>query len=137
MDKKLIPSERVKKRPLTVMSDPGFPTAPIVVLDLPALSVVKKQSVRRLRVRRSYRKETEATALLAALKKLRPTRDKDGRLPTLVVLSPYLAQVDHFERLLKHEIDPDAGTLFGFEIRKRTGNSSTRATASKAVKRMS
>ncbi len=119
-DKKLIPSERVKRRPLTVKSDAGFPTAPIVVLDLPALSVVKKQSFE-LQVRRSYRNETEATALVTALKKLRPTRDRDGRLPTLVVLSPYLAQVDHFERLLKNEIDPDAGTLFGFESPRKNG----------------
>jgi hypothetical protein len=119
-NKKLIPSERVKRRPLTVMSDPGFPTAPIVVLDLPALSVVKKTSFE-LQVRRSYRNETEATALLAALKQLRPTRDHDGRLPTLVVLSPYLAQVDYFERLLKQEIDPNAGTLFGFESPRKNG----------------
>ncbi|MFS3135664.1 DEAD/DEAH box helicase [Gluconacetobacter sacchari] len=119
-NKSLISSERVKKRPQTVMADAGFPTAPIVVLDLPALSVVKKQSFEQ-QVKRSYRNATEATALLVALKKLRPTRDKDGRLPTLVVLSPYLAQVDHFERLLKHEIDPDAGTLFGFESPRKNG----------------
>lgn len=117
---KLTPSERVKKRPVTVMSDAGFPTAPIVVLDLPALSIVKKRAFEQ-QVRRSYRNETEATALLAALKRLRPARDKDGRLPTLVILSPYLAQVDHFEHLLNHQINPEAGTLFGFESPRKNG----------------
>jgi DNA polymerase alpha-associated DNA helicase A len=118
--RKLIPSERVKKRPLTVMSDAGFPTAPIIILDLPALSVVKKRAFEQ-QVRRSYRNEAEATALLAALKHLRPTRDKDGCLPTLVILSPYLAQVEYFERLLKHQIDPHASTLFGFESPRKNG----------------
>jgi superfamily I DNA and/or RNA helicase len=104
----------VKTRPMTVLSDAGFPASPIVVLDLPALSTVKKRAFEQ-QVRHSYRNETEATALLTALKHLRVTRDKDGRLPTLVILSPYLAQVDHFERLLKHQIDPETGRLFGFE----------------------
>ena len=117
---KLVPSERVIKRPLTVAADAGFPTAPIVVLDLPALSMVKKRAFEQ-QVRRSYRNETEAAALLAALKHLRPVRDEDGRLPTLVILSPYLAQVDHLERLVKNQIDPDAGTLFGFESPRKNG----------------
>jgi hypothetical protein len=111
---KLVTSERVMKRPLTVVSDMAFPTAPVVVLDLPALSVVKKSAFEQ-QMRRSYRNETEANALVAALKHLRPIRDADGRLPTLVILSPYLAQVDYFERLLKDKIDLQAGTLFGFE----------------------
>lgn len=117
---KLIPSERVTKRPLTVVSDAEFSTAPIVVLDLPALSVVKKSAYEQ-QVRRSYRNETEAAALLAALKHLHPVRDADGRLPTLVILSPYLAQVDHFERLLKDQVDPGVGTLFGFESPRKNG----------------
>jgi DNA polymerase alpha-associated DNA helicase A len=117
---KLISSERVKKRALTVMADAGFPTAPVVVLDLPSLSVVKKRAFEQ-QVKRSYRNETEATALLAALKRLHPTRGEDGRLPTLVILSPYLAQVDHFERLLNRDIDPEVGTLFGFESPRRNG----------------
>lgn len=117
---KLIPSERVTTRPLTVASDAGFPTAPIIVLDLPALSVVKKRAFEQP-VRRSYRNETEAAALLAALKRLRPFWDAEGRLPTLVILSPYLAQVDHFERLLKDQIDSAAGTLFGFDSPRKNG----------------
>lgn len=117
---KLIPSERVTKRPLTVVSDAGFSTAPIVVLDLPALSVVKKRAFEQ-QVRRSYRNEAEAAALLGALKHLRPLRDADGRLPTLVILSPYLAQVDHFERFLKDQVDPGTGTLFGFESPRNNG----------------
>lgn len=117
---KLTPSERVTKRPLTVVPDTGFPAAPIVILDLPALSVARKRAFEQ-QVRRSYRNETEAAALLAALKNLRPVRDAEGRLPTLAILSPYLAQVDHFERLLKHQIDPDTGTLFGYESPRNNG----------------
>jgi DNA polymerase alpha-associated DNA helicase A len=94
---KLSPSDRVKKREVTLLSEGGFPTAPIVVLDLPALSTVSKRAFEK-QVKHSYRNDTEATALLAALKQLRARKDKDGRLPTLVILSPYAAQVTHLER---------------------------------------
>jgi hypothetical protein len=119
-NKTLIASERVKKRELTVTSAAGFPTAPIVVLDLPSLSTVKERAFEQ-QIRRSYRNETEATALMAALKYLRPERGKDGRLPTLAILSPYLAQVDHFERLFNKDINAKDGTLFGFESPRKNG----------------
>jgi DNA polymerase alpha-associated DNA helicase A len=117
-DRKLIPSERVKKRASTVTQDAGFPAAPLVILDMPSLSVVKEGAFEQ-QVKRSYRNETEAAALVSALKSLSPIRGEDGRLPTLAILSPYLAQVDHLERLLGQAADSERGTLFGFESPRR------------------
>jgi DNA polymerase alpha-associated DNA helicase A len=117
---KLTPSDRVKEREVTVRSNGAFPTSPIVILDLPALSTVRKRSFEQ-QVKHSYRNDTEATALLATLRNLHATRDKDGRLPTLVILSPYLAQVGHLERLFKNQIDPQTGRLFGFESPRKNG----------------
>lgn len=111
--RQLVSSERVKARKQTVECADGFPISPIVILDVPSLSVVKKQAFEQT-AKRSYCNEVEATALLAAMKKLRPIMHEGKPVPTLVVLSPYLAQVNHLERLLKPEIDISTGTLFGF-----------------------
>ncbi|HEY8128406.1 MAG TPA: AAA domain-containing protein [Hyphomicrobium sp.] len=118
--RKLSPSERVKKREVTILSEGGFPTAPIVVLDLPPLSTVSKRAFEK-QVKHSYCNDTEATALLAALKQLRATSDNDGRLPTLVILSPYAAQATHLERLFKSQIDRQTMRLFGFESPRKNG----------------
>lgn len=117
---KLTPSERVRKRPLTVRSDAPFPTAPIVLIDCPALSVSRTRAFEQ-QVGRSYRNRTEASALRAALTHLHPIVDEQGRVPTLVILSPYLAQVGHFESLLKEQINPETGTLFGFDSPRKDG----------------
>ncbi|RUV41292.1 helicase [Mesorhizobium sp. M1A.T.Ca.IN.004.03.1.1] len=111
--RQLISSERVKAREYVVESVEGFPASPIVIIDLPSLSVVKRRAFEQP-VKRSYRNEVEATALLAAMKKLRPIIRKGKPTPTLVVLSPYLAQVNHIDRLIKPEIDAATDTLFGF-----------------------
>jgi hypothetical protein len=91
----------------------GFSASPIVILDVPSLSVVKRRAFEQT-VRRSYRNEVEATALLAAMAKLRPVIREGEPVPTLIGLSPYLAQVNHLERLIKPLIDVSTGTLFGF-----------------------
>jgi hypothetical protein len=109
----LASSDRVKARKHTVECADGFPASPIVFLDLPSLSVVRRQAFEQTS-KRSYRNEAEATALLAAMNRLRPVIREGEPVPTLVVLSPYLAQVNHLERLLKPQIDVSAGTLFGF-----------------------
>ncbi|PTW60577.1 AAA domain-containing protein [Breoghania corrubedonensis] len=106
-------SERVKARKAVVEAIEGFPTSPVVVLDVPSLSVVKRRAFEHT-VKRSIRNEVEATALVAAIKKLRPIIHEGKPVPSLVVLSPYLAQVHHLERLLRPDIDMAAGTLFGF-----------------------
>ena len=72
-------------------------------------------------MKRSYRNETEAIALLAALQKLHPQNAASGVRPTLAILSPYLAQVLHLERLLKQQIDTKSGTLFGFASPRGNG----------------
>ena len=109
----LVSSDRVKTRKPAVESTDGFPASPIVILDVPSLSVVKRRAFEQT-VGRSIRNEVEADALLAAMKKLRPVVREGERVPTLVVLSPYLAQVNHLERLLKPHVDMSARTLFGF-----------------------
>lgn len=109
----LLSSDRVKARRPAVESADGFPASPVVILDVPSLSVVKRRAFEET-AKRSYRNEVEATAVLAAMKKLRPVIRESEPVPTLVVLSPYLAQVNDLERLLKPEIDVSAGTLFGF-----------------------
>src|ERR1700730_13021473 len=81
--------------------------------------MVKRQNFE-TKVRRSYRNDLEAQALIAALKGLRPVVGADGRRPTLVVLSPYLAQVDLFERLLNKKVDKNK-TLFGFASPRNNG----------------
>lgn len=109
----LVSSERVKQRKQAVDTVEGFPASPIVILDMPSLSVVKRRAFEQ-KIKRSYRNESEANAIVSAMKRLRPIVSADGRRPTLAVLSPYSAQVSHFERLLKPEIDTAEKTLFGF-----------------------
>jgi DNA polymerase alpha-associated DNA helicase A len=60
-----------------------------------------------------------AQALITALKGLRPVVDAKGRRPTLVVLSPYLAQVNWFKHLLKQQVKNK--TLFGFASPRSSG----------------
>jgi DNA polymerase alpha-associated DNA helicase A len=118
-DKKLVPSERVKSRALTVASTAPYFAAPIVLVDFPPLSITKRRNFE-VKVRRSYRNELEAQALITAMKGLRPVVGPDGRQPTLVVLSPYLAQVNWFKRLLNQQIREDK-TLFGFSSPRNDG----------------
>lgn len=109
----LVSSERVKRRETVVEAIDGLPNSPVVILDMPSLSVVKRRAFEQS-AKRSYRNESEAAALLAALRKLRPILNAGEKRPTLAVLSPYSGQVNHLERLLKPEIDGADKTLFGF-----------------------
>jgi DNA polymerase alpha-associated DNA helicase A len=118
-DGKLVPSDRVKKRALTVGSTAPYLATPIVLLDFPPLSIVKRRNFE-TKVKRSYRNELEAQALITALKGLRPLVGPDGRWPTLVILSPYLAQVNCFKRLLKQQVGKNK-TLFGFRSPRSNG----------------
>ena len=74
-NKRLIPSDRVKRRAMTATSAVPYLATPIVVLDFPPLSIVKRQRFE-TKVKRSYRNELEAQALMAALKGLRPVGAK-------------------------------------------------------------
>lgn len=118
-DRGLVPSDRVKRRPLTVTSTAPHLASPVVVLDFPPLSVVKRQCFER-KVNRSYRNDLEAQALIAAVKGLRPLVGADGRRPTLVILSPYLAQVNLLKHLLNQQVKKDK-TLFGFASPRSNG----------------
>lgn len=118
-DKKLVASDRVKRRALTVTSSAPYLAAPIVLLDFPPLSIAKRRNFE-MKVKRSYRNELEAQALITALKGLRPVVGADGRRPTLVILSPYLAQVNWFKHLLNRQVGKDK-TLFGFASPRNNG----------------
>jgi DNA polymerase alpha-associated DNA helicase A len=118
-DGRLVPSDRVKGRALTVTSTAPYLAAPIVLLDFPPLSMAKRRNFE-LKVKRSYRNELEAYALIAALKGLRPVVGADRRRPTLVILSPYLAQVNWFKHLLNRQIAKNK-TLFGFASPRSNG----------------
>ena len=109
----LVSSARVEQRESVVEAINGFPNSPIVVLDMPSLSVLKRRAFEHS-VQRSYRNESEAVALLAALKELRPILKAGKKRPTLAVLSPYSGQVSYLRRLLKPQIDVANRTLFGF-----------------------
>ncbi|MFX4865026.1 AAA domain-containing protein, partial [Acinetobacter baumannii] len=65
-NRRLVPSERVKRRALTVTSTAPHLAAPIVLLDFPPLSVTKRRNFE-TKVKRSYRNDLEAQALIAAL----------------------------------------------------------------------
>jgi DNA polymerase alpha-associated DNA helicase A len=118
-DKTLVASDRVKRRALTVRSTAPYLAAPIVLLDFPPLSTAARPHFE-VKVKRSYRNELEAKALITALKGLRPVPDADGRRPTLVILSPYLAQVNWFKHLLNQQVDKDK-RLFGFASPRNNG----------------
>src|ERR1700730_16048083 len=91
----------------------------MVLLDFTPLSMAKRPYFEK-KVKRSYRNELEAQALIAALKGLRPLVGADGRRPTLVILSPYLAQVNWFKHLLNQQVGKDK-TLFGFASPRNNG----------------
>ena len=93
--------------------------SPIVLIDFPPLSMAKRPYFEK-KVKRSYRNELEAQALIAVLKGLRPVIGADGRRPTLVILSPYLAQVNWLKHLLNQQVKKDQ-TLFGFASPRSNG----------------
>lgn len=111
-DGKLVPSDRAQNREATVGSHAGFPTAPIVILDLPSLSTSSIRSFER-KNRKALSNPSEATALVDALGGVRPAVSKDAKTPTLVVLATYSGQVILLERLLNPKVD-DRGRLNGF-----------------------
>ncbi|NSZ87627.1 AAA domain-containing protein (plasmid) [Agrobacterium tumefaciens] len=117
----LVPSDRVVQRKPAVVSHATLPNSPVIVLNLPPLSKVDRPAFE-VRVGRSLRNDVEAKVLLDALKHLRPVVSDDGRLPTLAVLSPYKAQVDHLKRSVVRQIKQPAGTLQGFASPRGDGN---------------
>ncbi len=105
-------AKRVVDRKPTLRITNNLPSSPILVLNLPSLSMVNIRAFEDNN-KGSYRNLTECKALIQAVKSVQPQRDDKGHLPTLVFLAPYWAQVRQLERLLNHLIDND-GTLFGF-----------------------
>lgn len=109
---RLIPSDEVRKRKATVSCHADFPASPIVVLDLPPLSISKVRSFEK-RNGKALSNPAEAEALVDALMKLLPSPILGDRLPSLVILSPYAGQVRLLERMLVSKID-SRGRLYGF-----------------------
>lgn len=118
---KLFSSDRVKNRRPAVRSDGLVPNVPIVVLNLPPLSKLDRPPFE-TRPGRSLRNETEARVIMEALKCLKPIVDTDGQPPTLAILSPYKAQVDHLKELLSRQRNDPSGTLSGFVSPRSDGN---------------
>jgi|GEM_PF-2409611 len=110
---KLKTATRVGERKPTVSTNYPRMNAPVVVLDLPALSSVSKVAFEKNQ-RGSYSNSTECRALIEAIRLIRPGVDERGRVATLVFLAPYWAQVRQLERVLSHRIDSETKTLFGF-----------------------
>ncbi|MDV4183529.1 AAA domain-containing protein [Rhizobium brockwellii] len=73
--KKLVSSDRVREREQTVDVANGLPASPIVLLDLPSLSVARRKAFEQ-KVKKSYKNEVEATALIAAMQDLKPIDDR-------------------------------------------------------------
>lgn len=115
---KLVPSDRVIGRKPTVGSEPGFPTSPVVVLDLPSLI---SSSIGRFEEydRKTLSNPTEAAAVVDALRRLRPLEDA-AEPPSLVILAPYKGQVAHIDRLIRPMVDA-AGRLHGFVPPRKDG----------------
>ncbi|MET3616161.1 hypothetical protein ABID16_004510 [Rhizobium aquaticum] len=109
----LQPAQRVVDRKPTLSTTKNLPSSPIVVLNLPSLSMVKIRAFEE-NIKGSFRNVTECKALIQAVKSVQPHRDDKGCLPTLVFLAPYWAQVKQLERQLNSLIDEQDGTLFGF-----------------------
>ncbi|RIY03843.1 helicase [Aureimonas flava] len=110
-DGDLVPTDRVMDRKATVRSRGGFPTSPIVVLDLPPLGTSSLRSFER-RKRKDLTNPSEAAALVEAVKGVAPAVDAEVQ-PSLVVLATYTGQVKLLELLLKPRIDAE-GRLRGF-----------------------
>lgn len=106
-------ASRAVTRKVTIGSKNGFPTSPVVVLNMPSLSMVRIHAFEES-VKGSYKNPTECRALIYAVKQIRPQLDEKGRPPTLVFLAPYGAQVRIMERHLNSLINEKDGTLFGF-----------------------
>jgi superfamily I DNA and/or RNA helicase len=98
--RKLVPSDRVKSRELTIKSDGDSRLRPIVC-SRSAGAEHGQEALFEQQVRRSFRNEAERRHFLPHSNHIKPIQDKNGRWPTLVLLSPYLAQVEHLERILK------------------------------------
>lgn len=117
---KLVPTQRVIDRKLTLDSMGGLPASPVVVLNVPALSMVKRRAFEENR-NGSYVNLTECSVLIDAVKRVRPRLDQKGNRPTLVFLAPYWAQVKQLERMLSSSLDARDGTLFGFDSPRKDG----------------
>lgn len=117
----LVPSRRAVERQNIVEAKRTDLAAPIILLDLPALSSVAKPAYEQ-RIRASYANDAEAAAVIAALGALAPSMSlgEGASPPTLAVLSPYGEQVKLIGRQLAARIDA-TGFLCGFTSAKGDG----------------
>lgn len=118
----LMTSARILNRADVIKAQRTELSAPIVLLDLPALST-RPEVAFESRARSSYVNEFEATAVIEALGMLAPRLDGEAEAsaPTLAVLSPYGGQVERLQRDLSGMIDPESELLGGFASAKGDG----------------
>lgn len=111
-------SDRVTNRSSPVKSKSGFPSSPIVVLNLPTLSKVAKPSYEERDIT-SLANSSEVEAIWSALSQLHPASGL-AKLPTLAILSPYSGQVKRIEQRIRKTQQKD-GLLCGFQSPRDDG----------------
>ena len=120
-DGRLHSSERVFRRESTINTTRDLFAAPVIVLDLPSLSISRRRAFESRRPR-PYTNAAEVDAILQALGHLVPVPpSKVSSYPTLAILSPYASQVHLLGQRLNRLIDSKNGTLFGFTSPKGDG----------------
>jgi DNA polymerase alpha-associated DNA helicase A len=112
-------SERIRDRASPIDADDRALQAPVVVLDLPALSKVSQRAFETYEGT-SPSNLAEVVAVEAVLDRLRPAATDGGRA-SLVILSPYTAQCSLLRARLSKRIDREARQLGGFLSAKEDG----------------
>ncbi|MFN8683596.1 AAA domain-containing protein [Paracoccus sp. P2] len=116
---RLTTSERIQDRTSPIKTIDLALQAPVVIIDLPALSKVPQRAFETYEGT-SLSNLAEVAAVEAVLDRLHPA-SADGKPPSLVVLSPYTAQCELLRARLSRRIDRDAGLLGGFSSAKDDG----------------
>ncbi|MEM6891064.1 MAG: AAA domain-containing protein [Pseudomonadota bacterium] len=111
-------SARAINRSPAVATNKEFLSAPLVILDLPSLSVTRRRTFEE-KVGTSRQNQIEATTLIKVLKELSPSQGEVSR--TLAVLTPFTAQKSLLERELVQLVDPETGKISGFTSPKGNG----------------
>lgn len=118
----LMTSARIQERTDVINAKRIELSAPIVLLDLPALST-RPEVAFESRAGSSYVNEAEAAAICEALGVLTPIHhNRGGSLgPTLAILSPYGGQVDRLRSRISRLINQKNALLQGFTSAKGDG----------------
>ncbi len=115
---RLVSSERATNRKPAVATTKEFLSSPLIILDLPSLSVSRRRKFEE-KIGTSRQNQVEVTAVINVLKELKPSSGKTPR--TLAVLTPFTAQKSLLERELEKITDPETREISGFSSPKGNG----------------